>query len=488
MTGTAWKYVFAPIALSLGLGLQIPREATAQISDGVAVPSSQYSDVAAAASIAKQAYIYGYPLITSEVTRVQMTNVDKVEGLKGPMNHIVNVHRYPPADYRGVTAPNADTLYSVAWIDVGAEPWVFSHPDMGKRFFLFPFLSAWSNVISVHGTRTGESPASSYAITGPGWSGTLPQGIKQIKSPTRYVFLLGRTYSTGTEEDYATVNALQAEYRLVRLSDFGAASSVSPVAKVNPDPGFSMSAKVRDVIGAMTVSDYFNMLARLMKDNPPLPQDGPMVAEMAKIGLVPGRPFEMGKLSSAAQQALQEVPKTAYAEIVGHYSRAGRNENGWLYSYPTGRYGTDYLQRALIADVGYGANLPQDAIYPATKVDEAGETLSGKNRYFIHFDKGAFPPAEGFWSITMYDSDWFFVPNKLNRYAFSLRNHPKLNSDGSMDVYIQNDSPGPEREANWLPAAKGNFILMMRLYWPSENPPSIIDGSWTVPPVRLSTQ
>jgi hypothetical protein len=461
--------------------------ARAQISEGVAARSSDRMDVVAATAIAKDVYIYGYSLLTSEITRVQMTNVAKMEGLKAPMGRMINVKRYPPADYRGVTAPNADTLYSLGWMDVGAEPWVFSHPDMEKRFFLFPFYSMWMTVIDVPGTRTGGGDAASYAVTGPGWSGTLPEGVKEIKSPTRYVLVLGRTYSTGTAEDYEIVNALQDQYHLSPLSNFDE-TYTPPPAKVNPNPGFSMTEKVRDVIGGMSISEYFNMMARLMKDNPPLPQDGPIVADMAKIGLVPGQDFDLGKLPLPVQKALQDVPKAAYAQILEHYPQAGRNENGWIYSYPTGRYGTNYLQRALIADLGYPANLPQDAVYPVAKVDQQGQTLSGKNKYFVHFDKGQLPPANGFWSITMYDPEWFFVANPLNRFTVSLRDQPTFNSDGSLDFYFQNESPGVGKEANWLPAPKGDFIVMMRLYWPSEVRPSIIDGSWIVPPVVMSTQ
>lgn len=475
----------AILCVALLAALQATGPARAQLSDAVIDPDTGNTDVAAVIRTARDAYIYGYSLMTSEVTRVQMTNVAAPGNMKMPMGRIYNVKRYPPADYRGITAPNADTLYSAAWVDVGSEPWVFSHPDMGERFFLFPFYSMWTNVIDVRGSRTGDSDAASYAITGPNWKGKLPDGVKEIKSPTRYVMLLGRTYSTGTETDYEAVNALQDQYRLAPLADYDD-NYTPPAGKVDPNPGFSMTEKVRDVIAGMSVSDYFNMMARLMKDNPPLPQDTRMVAAMARIGIVPGQPFNLGAMTPAVQRAMQDVPRAAYAEIMAHYAHAGRDENGWLYAAPTGRYGTNYVQRALVADVGFGANLPQDAIYPTTKVDGQGKPLSGKNKYTLHFDAGQQPPVKGFWSITMYDAQYFFVPNPLNRFTVSPRDKPVINTDGSVDFYIQNESPGTGKEANWLPAPKDDFILMMRLYWPSDEQPSIIDGSWIVPPVVMS--
>ena len=166
-----------------------------------------------AQKIAEEAYIYGYSLITTEVTRVQMTNVAKADGLHGPMGQFINVKRYPPGDYRGVSAPNADTLYSVAWIDVGKEPMVFSHPDMGKRYYLFPMYSLWMPVIESPGSRDAGEKAATYLLTGPGWKGEVPDGMKQIQSPTQYMLILGRTYANGTEEDYKIVNDLQAQYK-----------------------------------------------------------------------------------------------------------------------------------------------------------------------------------------------------------------------------------------------------------------------------------
>ena len=442
-----------------------------------------------ARAIAIDAYIYGYSLITTEVTRVQMTNVDKIEALRGPIGQFINVKRYPPGDYRGVSAPNADTLYSAAWLDVGTEPMVFSHPDMGKRYFLFPMYSLWMPVIESPGKRNAGGEAATYLLTGPGWKGTIPAGMKQIKSPTKFMLILGRTYADGTEEDYKEVNALQAQYRLVPLSAYGKPYTYV-AAKVDPKPPYSMTDKPQAVINGMDLSTYFNMMATLMGDAaPPAPEDTPMVAKMARIGLVPGKAFDLARLDPKVQAALKDVGQVAQEKIFLQKEDSGTKKNGWLIPAAAGAYGTDYLQRALIAAFGWPANLPQDAVYPYSMEDGDGKVLTGANRYTLTFPKGGTPPVDGFWSITMYIDDgglWFY-PNKLNKFTVSMRDELKFNEDGSLTLYFQHESPGKDKEANWLPAPDGPFTLMMRMYWPKEAAPSILPpgrGSWAPPSVK----
>ena len=444
---------------------------------------------AEAVQIAEDAYIYGYSLLTTEVTRMQMSNVAKPDETHAPMNSFLNVLRYPPGDYRLVSAPNADTLYSMAWLDVGAEPMVFTYPDMSKRFFLFPMYSLWMPVIDCVGSRTAGQSAGTYLLTGPNWTGEVPAGMKQIKSPTRYMIILGRTYSTGTEEDYKEVNALQAQYQGVPLSSYGKPYTyVAP--PVNPNPGFSMTDKPQQVILNMGVSEYFNRMATLMgSDAPPAPEDAPIVAEMAKIGIVPGQPFDITKLDPAVQDALTDLPKTTLAKIVAQATGGSKLINGWkVGGIMTGYYGTNYFARALIAAIGWPANLPQDATYPTTFVDGNGDKLNGANKYTITFPKGQTPPVLGFWSITMYfdDGGWWFYPNALNKFTESMRDSPKFNDDGSLTLYFQHDSPGADKEANWLPSPAGDFLLTMRLYWPNPNSPTILplgEGDWAPPAV-----
>lgn len=435
-----------------------------------------------------EAYIYGYPLVTMEMTRRVMTNVDKPAGTRAPMGQLVRMREYPTAQFRDVTAPNADTLYTTAWIDVGKEPWVLSLPDADDRYYLFPMLDAWTNVFQVPGKRTTGTGPQKYAITGPGWTGKLPAGVVEYKSPTSIVWLLGRIYCTGTPEDYAAVHKLQDEISLVPLSAYGQPFAPPP-GKV--DPSIDMKTAVREQVDALSADDYFNLLAQLMKDNPPAAADEPMLKKMAELGIVPGQPFDGSKLGPVAKEAFAEVPKLANEKIMrwlkeGIVAGDMKLEHGWLFTTKTGEYGVNYLQRALITAIGLGANRPQDAVYPTSEGPGMLESYTGEKKYVMHFPKGQLPPAQGFWSLTMYDKDYFFVQNPINRQSISARQPLKSNADGSVDLYIQHESPGAEKESNWLPAPKDKFILMLRLYWPKETPPSIIDGTWEIPAVKAA--
>ncbi|MFO0865094.1 MAG: DUF1254 domain-containing protein [Gemmataceae bacterium] len=429
--------------------------------------------------IGVQAYIYGYPLVTMETTRRVMTNVASPKGTHAPMGQFMLMRRYPDASFRDVTAPNADTLYSTAWLDLAKEPYVLSLPDMDGRYFLMPMLSGWTDVFEVPGKRTTGTKAQTYAITGPNWKGQLPRGMKELKSPTDMVWILGRTYCTGTPEDYKACHAVMDKYQLMPLSAFGK-PFMPPSGKV--DPKVDMKTPVRDQVHKMDTTAYFTLLAKLMKENPPAKEDGPMIAKLAKIGLVPGKDFDATKLPASAAKV---IPGIAQKQILGYFKSAGTDANGWLFATKTGIYGVDYLQRALITAIGLGANRPQDAVYPTSEVDADGKPYSGEKKYVVHFPKGQTPPVDAFWSITMYNDAYFFVDNPLNRYTVSPRNDLQYNADGSLDLYIQNESPGKDKESNWLPAPRGRFILMMRLYWPKETNPSIINGTWTPPAAKL---
>jgi len=468
---------FACLVAALTLASHLPSSA----AQGTVSPKE-------AVEIATDAYIYGYSLITTEVTRVQMSNVPKLEGLRGPMNQFVNMKRYPPADYRGVSAPNADTLYSLAWLDL-AEPQVFSHPDMGQRYYLFEMADLWMTDFESPGTRTTGEKAANYLITGPGWKGQVPADMKHIPVATRYLVILGRTYADGTEKDYEAVNALQAQYKITPFSAWGKPFTYT-APPVDPNPGFSMTEKPQAAILAMGTAGYFNLMAKLMGDAaPPTPEDAPILARMAKIGIVPGQAFDMGQLDPAVQAALKDIPQTALKKIEASKESLGEVVNGWVITKGLGVYGTNYLKRAVVAAFGWPANREKDAVYPYTEVDSAGQKLMGANKYTLTFPKEQTPPVNGFWSITMYmiDQGWWFVPNPLNKFTVSPRNNLKANPDGSITLYFQNESPGKDKEANWLPAPKGEFIPMLRMYWPKDKAPSLLDGTWTPPKVEKAS-
>jgi hypothetical protein len=249
------------------------------------------------------------------------------------------------------------------------------------------------------------------------------------------------------------------------------------------DPAIDMKTPVRDQVNRLSAVDYFTLLAELMKTNPPAPEDATELARFARIGLVPGKDFDASKLQASFAK---RIPQVGFDRIMAQFklNKEVKDINGWGFTTKTGLYGTDYLMRALVTAIGLGANRPQDAVYPTSLKDAHRNDYDGTNKYVMHFAKGELPPVHGFWSVTMYNDQYFFVENPINRYSISARQDLKQNADGSVDLYIQNDSPGADKESNWLPAPKGKFILMLRLYWPDESPPSILEGSWTPPAAK----
>jgi hypothetical protein len=248
-----------------------------------------------------------------------------------------------------------------------------------------------------------------------------------------------------------------------------------------------MKTGVRDQVNGLSGVDFFRLLAELLKANPPAAADGPILPKLAQVGVVPGKDFDAGAADPAV---LNRVPKIAFARIMAHFVTGPEitNVNGWRFTTKTGLYGTDYIQRALVTAIGLGANRPEDAVYPTSVKAGSGllaRKYDGANKYVMHFRKDALPPAKGFWSLTMYDENYFFVANPLNRYSISARQNLKANPDGSVDLLIEHASPGADKESNWLPAPAGKFVLMLRLYWPNPNAPSILDGTWAIPPVTI---
>lgn len=433
------------------------------------------------AQLVAEVYTYAYPLVTMELTRRVMTNVDHPQGLAAPMGRLVKARAYPDATFHSVVAPNADTLYTMAWLDLAEEPWVLTVPDSQGRYYLLPLVSAWTEVFEAPGTRTTGNGPQKFVISGPGWYGEIPEGFTELKSPTSLVWVIGRLSCTGTPEDYQATHAMQDDMEVMPLSAYGTSYSPPP-AEVNPSVDITTS--VREQVNAMDARTFYTLFAELLKTNPPVAADAPMVEKLAAAGIVPGRSLDWSTITPATQQALDDAIKPAQGHILAHVADLGESINGWSFPLKTGTYGTDYLTRAAVSMIGLGANLPADAVYPMSKQDADGNPYSGENAYVLHFDEGQLPPADAFWSLTMYNEQSFFVDNPLNRYTVSSRTEFVANADGSIDVYIQGDSPGEDKENNWLPAPAGRFSLMLRLYLPSTTAPSILDGTWTIPPVR----
>jgi hypothetical protein len=428
-----------------------------------------------------EAVVYGLPLVIMDLTKDKLTNVAAPETTAAPVNQFANMRQFPDASFKDVVRANVDTLYSSAFLDLSAEPMVLTVPDTHGRYYLMPMLDAWTNVFASPGKRTTGTKAGHFAVTGPGWTGTLPKGVTQIKAPTNMVWIIGRTQSDGPK-DYPAVHKIQDGYRLTPLSAFG--KPYTPAAgKV--DSGLDMKTAPVDQLRKMSAETFFNRLATLLKSNPPPAAEAPVLEKLKAIGVVPGEKFDPAKLDPAVAKGLEQSVSVAFEKLLAASKEVGAPTNGWrIPPMVLGNYGTDYGVRAVVALVGLGANLPQDAVYPSAYVDGDGKTLNGASKYVIHFDKGALPPVRAFWSITMYDPASFFVANPINRYAISSWMPLKKNPDGSLDILVQRESPGKAQESNWLPAGDKDFNMTLRMYWPQDKAPSIIDGSWKPPAVK----
>ena len=429
-------------------------------------------------AIGAAAYTYFYPLVTMDVTRKQLTNVVKPEGLATPMNTFISLTAFPPADMKVVVRPNFDTLYSSAWLDLTKEPMIVSAPDTHGRFYLLPMLDMWSDVFASPGSRTTGTQAGDFALVPPGWSGTLPVDVARIDAPTPYVWIIGRTKTDGPA-DYDAVHQVQAGYRITPVSRWG----MSPEPVVGTvDPSIDMKTPPKVQVDTMPASKFFAYAAEILKLQPPHVTDQPILAQMRRIGIERGKSFDIDKVDPAVKAGLTTAPEAALKLMAWKIPTIARVANGWSMNTDTmGVYGNYYLKRAIVAQVGLGANLPEDAIYPLNLADDTGKPLDGGGAYVLHFDKDTMPPVDAFWSVTLYDDAGFQVANSLNRFAVSSWMPFKYGSDGSLDLYIQNATPSTDNEANWLPAPpKGTFNLTMRLYAPKSD---ALTGKWNPPVV-----
>jgi len=420
--------------------------------------------------IAGRAYVFAYPLVLIETTRAGQ-----------PTNIFTHVPQFPRPDTRKVVRPNADTLYTMAWIDLSKEPVLIHVPDSNGRFYLLQFMDAWSETFANPGKRTTGTGERWFAFTGPGWIGRLPDGVTRYDAPTNIVWLLGRTQTNGVS-DYDNAHAFQRGMRILPLSSYptGEQRLASALA-------FGKSGDVTppERVKAMTPVEFLTAFTRALKANAPHLADAPMVDDLALIGVVPGEDFDPSKLAQEKLQAVTEGIITASARVESFVDKSHQVKSGWnTFIRHVGRYGTDYISRAITARLALGANPPEDAIYMTTFTDGDGHPLDGSARFRMHFDSGQTPPVDAFWSITAYDKDGYFIENPLHRYAIGDRDPLRPNSDGSIDLYIQSENPGPEQESNWLPSGNGTFNLTIRLYSPKE---AILNGAWQPPPVERTS-
>jgi len=425
-----------------------------------------------------EAYHYLYSLITMEVTRRIMTNVPagKMPGF-GPMGAFYHMRAFPDANFKAVVRPNFDTLYSSAWVDV-REPVILSVPDTHGRYYLLPMLDMWTDVFAAPGSRTSGNQAGKFALVYEGWQGQLPDGIEKIEAPTPYIWIIGRTQTNGPA-DYEAVHQVQDGYLLTPLSRY---PNPPAAPEYHPDPAVDMKTPPLNQVNNMSAKDYFTYGAQLMKLHPPHKTDWSQVARRRLAGLHLGETFNWDHLDPAVQDALNQVPAAALKSMQTKLPTLARVVNGWQMNTDTmGVYGDYYLKRAIVAMVGLGANQAVDAIYPLSIVDADGQPYHGANQYVMHFEKDEIPPIAAFWSMTLYDAEGFQVANELNRFAIGDRDALQFNADGSLDLYLQNTNPGPDKVSNWLPTPIGPWNLCLRLYAPR---PQALDGTWNPPAVK----
>ena len=424
-----------------------------------------------------EAYLYGYPLVMMETTRIQSAKYI------GPENQLRMVRQFPNAQFKEVVRPNVDTLYTTAFISMKEGPWAFEMPANNKRYELMPFMDAWTNVFASPGTRTSGNQGGTYLLAGPEWNGQGPKGMTLLKSPTDMVWLIGRTQTNGTA-DFATVHELQNRLRLSKWPQPPDSLSASTDSKRDAQPSWQVSTEPSLTpvaqMKALNTTEFFNRLMKLMVSNPPSPEDAPLLARLAQLEIKPGQAVHLSASNALSFSLGRWIANQRVMKALNTKAQDG----SW--SYPPsnlGRYGTDYNTRAAVAMVGLGANLPEDAMYPNTVLDHQGQALNGKHRYRLHFAANALPPVKAFWSITAYGADEFLIDNPLQRFAIGDRDPLVFNADGSLDLWVQATPPSQkEAAANWLPVQMGApFLLNARLYWPEDK---ALNGQWKMPAVE----
>ncbi len=458
----------AILAIGATLALALPTAANAEVGAG---PTA-----AQAEALGKQAYDYGFPLLEFLRVRREETSVRCPDGLgNAPVNSFSNARGFADASARTVVAPNTDTLYSIAHLDLGKGPILLTHPRMGKRYYSFELLDPYTNVIDIPGLREDGGDAGSFLIR---WKkkpakSEHPAGARVITSRYRRVWVIGRTLATGPK-DQRKAHKLMAKYRLSRLNGKRRRFPKSC------DPGAPQKYPT-----PTSGPEFIQALNAALAKNPPPRRDDPLLAQLRPLGIGAGLSPTAAGLAPDVLAALYKGVADEAAALPGSsritvFTEALKT-SGWLLPPGNiGNYGTDYAFRALIAVVGLGANTPVEAIYPSGIADAGGSLYNGSNSYRLTFAPGQQPPAKYFWSLTMYDSSGYLVANPINRYSIGTSHPPLLRQpDGSIVVAIQRTPPA-EANVNWLPSPSGGFRLSLRLYGPSKAARS---GAWRPPGV-----
>jgi hypothetical protein len=442
-------------------------------------PIEKALTAAEAKALAKDAYLFGLPVVFIEKQFDYQTHATKAEKTKAPVNQFIHYRAFIDASNKAVVGFNVDNLYSFAGLDLTNEPVILSIPEMGNRFWLMQLIDAWNGVPAAPGSRQRGGKGGNFAITGPGWQGQLPEGVEQLKCPTNLIMIGGRTYCAGAS-DYAAVNKLQDQYKLTPLSQWG--KNYSPPSVVPLKEGVIDTMLVNDQFKALSAEQFYKNLNRLMVSNPPYAADSALLKKIEVIGIKPGLEFSLNNFTPEVAKAIEEGYAEGFKAMMDEATHLGKIVNGWSLTYDMGKYGTRYAYRAAWTFMGVGGNVLEDAFYPLAQVDVDNNPLDAANKYTLTFKKEEIPPAEAFWSLTMYDFNSYLVENKINRYALGDRSKLKYEKDGSLTIYIQSTNPGKDKESNWLPAPEtGKFKVALRLYVPKQ---TVVNGSWNPPAIQ----
>jgi hypothetical protein len=456
----------------------------AKPTPAMAQTKAEWPNLLEAKDIAEEGFIYGLPLVMFYAV-MQEFAVDRNSGqFKAPFNEINNQHHVAtPADTAVIT-PNSDTPYSFIWLDVRAEPMVISVPEVAKeRYYSVQLIDGNTYNFGYIGTRATGTEPGDYLVVGPDWKGEKPTGIKQVfRSTTPFPLALIRT-QLFNPDDMPNVERIQAGYKAQPLSAFlkQSAPPAAPTIEFLP----ATTAGIKD--------NFFQYLDAALQFVPETPRDQAIRAKLARIGIGPGKTFAFRDLSLEHKAEILVGTKQGDGKVDKWLASGNKDINGWNVGSFFGDeafFNGDWVMRAGAAKGGLLGNDAVEAMYPYTRTDATGEPLDGsKHKYTLTFPPGQLPPVNAFWSVTMYDGkSQFLVKNPIDRY---LINSPMLSSmkkdaDGSLTLYIQKDNPGPDKEANWLPAPDSTIYLVMRLYWPKTEAPSILppgEGTWQPPGV-----
>jgi hypothetical protein len=426
-------------------------------------------------TLGEQAFVYGFPYIYNARLRHRwVTQKPDTETTPyAPVNHFWHAGRLWDASDKEGVSPNNDTLYSWAWVDLSEEPVILSHPEMGDRYFTFELVSFTSDAYDYVGRRTTGSGAGDFALIGPGWTGDLPEGVRRTEpAPTPWVLIVGRTLVQG-QEDIPNVRAVQAGYRLMPLHLFGQEGAVVPERRDVPAP----IEAAQDPLGP------WKTLNAMLAENPPPEHHALLLRQFAEIGVGPG--LDVEAQPDAVKRGLIRAAVTGLPMLQQQFLSGDWGEliNGWRYPPPeAGRFGDDFLRRAAEQSlVGIALNIPEESVYMAAFNDSSGAKLT-PGRYEIHFAAGQLPPVDAFWSLTAYDEERNLIANPIDRYSIGDRT-PGLtpDPDGGLTLHLQPESPGREREGNWLPTTpQGSWFVAMRMYLPRRE---VIDAQWHCPPI-----